>query len=104
MYKIYGKGIDAMYNINPILDKRINRKHVEIAEILWDEPNDILSIENYINNRVISDHETDPESTTLDNLLCDLVLLNWVVIKRDLYCLTPYGRKILKNISDCCLN
>ena len=89
-----------MYDINPIMDKRINSRHIEIAGILWDEPNDRYSIEDYINSTVMNNLEKNFNISILDNILFDLVLLNWVVIKHDMYCLTPYGRKILENISD----
>jgi hypothetical protein len=96
----YYGGIKTMYNITPLLDRRVNSKHIEIAEILWDEPNDIYSIENYINNTAMTDSERNLCISTIDSILLDLVLFNWVVIKHDMYCLTPYGRKILENISD----
>jgi predicted transcriptional regulator len=89
-----------MYSINPLLDKRVNSKHIEIADILWDEPNDIYSIEDCIHKTAMTDSVKNLSISALDNILFDLVLLNWVVIKHDMYCLTPFGRKILENISD----
>lgn len=80
---------------NSFVDSSLNNVHKNIAKFLWHEPNDKYEIEYHIFNKKQINKK---KSNSIDNLLSDLIQQNWVVIKYNLYCLTPLGRKSLNQL------
>jgi hypothetical protein len=90
---MFGKSYDMGFkmNSNIILVNCIVSTINKLANILWNEPEDIISIKEQLSTHFASDYNEDYIEPALEWL----IYTNWIEKRRGFFCLTVKGRNEL---------